>query len=76
MKHFKKIAVVVIGAALGFAYYRFIGCQSGVCPLTSNPWISTGYGALIGFVFTLNGKQSEENENQNEQNESQEKESK
>jgi len=64
VKHFKKIAVVAIGAALGFAYYRFIGCQSGVCPLTSNPWISTGYGALIGFVFAINGKQKEQKNHQ------------
>jgi hypothetical protein len=64
VKHFKKIVVIAVGATLGFAYYRFIGCQSGVCPLTSNPWISTGYGALIGFVFTLNGKQKEQKDNQ------------
>jgi hypothetical protein len=64
VKHLKKIVVIAIGATLGFAYYRFIGCQSGVCPLTSNPWISTGYGALIGFVFTLNGKQKEQKDNQ------------
>jgi len=56
MKHIKKIAVIVTGAVLGFAYYKFIGCRSGVCPITSNPWISTGYGALIGLAFAFNGK--------------------
>jgi len=47
-----KIAIgVVLGAAGGFAYYRFVGCSSGTCPITSNPWISTGYGALMGALF-------------------------
>ncbi len=38
------------GASLGFAYYYFIGCQSGSCPITSNPVISTLYGLMIGVV--------------------------
>jgi hypothetical protein len=41
---------VLLGAAGGFAYYYFIGCTSGACPITSNPWISTAYGGVIGFV--------------------------
>ncbi len=43
------LAFVVGGGALGFAYYKFIGCSSGACPITSNPWISTLYGALMGY---------------------------
>jgi hypothetical protein len=42
---------VVIGAASGFLYYRFVGCKTGVCAITSNPWISTLYGALLGYLF-------------------------
>lgn len=48
----KQIAGVVIGAALGFAYYKFIGCSTGTCPITSNPWISTSYGAVLGLLIT------------------------
>jgi len=40
----------VLGGALGFAYYKFVGCSSGACPLTSHPLISTLYGALIGAL--------------------------
>ena len=43
---------VLLGGAGGYAYYRFIGCKSGACPITSNPWISTLYGALIGVLFS------------------------
>jgi len=53
MKKYWKIMFVLVGALLGYGYYHFVGCRSGVCPITSNPWISTGYGALIGFVLAL-----------------------
>ena len=39
---------VLVGGGLGFAYYKFIGCSSGTCPLTSNPFISTLYGMVVG----------------------------
>ena len=41
----------LIGAVVGFAYYKFIGCASGACPITSNPWVSTIYGAVMGFMI-------------------------
>ncbi len=44
----KRSLVILAGAAGGYAYYYFIGCVSGTCPITSNPYISTAYGALIG----------------------------
>lgn len=48
----RRILPVVLGATAGYAYYYFIGCASGTCPITSNPWISTAYGALLGFLIT------------------------
>ena len=49
----RRALPVLIGATGGFAYYYFIGCVSGTCPITSNPWTSTGYGALLGLIATL-----------------------
>lgn len=40
-----------VGAVLGYAYYRYIGCATGTCPITSNPWISTIYGAVLGYMI-------------------------
>jgi xanthine/uracil permease len=50
-KHYLKILGVVIGAISGYAYYYFIGCTSGACPITSNPYISIIYGALLGYLL-------------------------
>ena len=54
----KKGAVVIrivvgilVGAIAGFAYYRFIGCNGGTCPITGNPYISTVYGAFMGAII-------------------------
>lgn len=45
----------VIGGLLGFAYYRLVGCSTGTCPITSNPWVSTSYGAAIGALLGFGG---------------------
>ena len=46
----RLLAGILIGAVGGYVYYRFVGCSSGVCPITSNPYISTIYGAVIGAL--------------------------
>ena len=46
-----KSLPVLLGSTGGFLYYKFVGCKTGTCPLTSNPWISTLYGALIGLML-------------------------
>lgn len=43
---------IVLGGAAGFAYYKLVGCSTGACPLTSNPWITTLYGAAMGLLVT------------------------
>lgn len=43
---------LILGGAAGFAYYKLVGCSTGSCPLTSNPWITTLYGAAMGLLVT------------------------
>lgn len=43
---------VVLGGMIGFGLYRFVGCASGACPITSNPWVSTIYGMLMGALLS------------------------
>lgn len=47
-----KWILVLGGAVLGFAYYYFIGCTSGSCPIQSNPVGSTVYGGLLGLAIS------------------------
>jgi hypothetical protein len=50
----KKISFgVIVGGAIGFAYYYFIGCKSGTCAITSSPVNSTMYGVLLGVLWTI-----------------------
>jgi len=49
----KRILFSLIGSLGGYAYYYFVGCSSGACPITSNPWISTAYGAGMGLILTI-----------------------
>jgi hypothetical protein len=50
-KHLLKIIGLLTGGAGGFLYYHFVGCASGTCPITSNPYISVIYGALMGYLL-------------------------
>ena len=48
----QTIAYVAGGAAFGFGYHKLVGCSSGSCPITANPYISTLYGAVMGFLVS------------------------
>lgn len=50
-KYKMEIIGTLVGAALGYAYYYFIGCNSGTCAITSKPLNSTLYGAVMGLLF-------------------------
>jgi hypothetical protein len=53
IKYKLQLIGLVIGGALGYIYYYFVGCASGTCAITSKPLNSSLYGALIG-VLTIN----------------------
>lgn len=52
-KIFPPITLIglVVGAIGGFFYYTEIGCASGTCPLTSNPYMSVLWGAVMGYLI-------------------------
>ncbi len=49
-RYWKTALFTVVGAGIGFAYWRFVGCSSGTCPLTANWHTSTLMGGLIGML--------------------------
>lgn len=51
-----KLAIIgaVVGLGAGYAYYYYVGCVSGTCPITSKPLNSSLYGAAMGgLLFSL-----------------------
>ncbi|MBW7889035.1 MAG: hypothetical protein H3C35_11870 [Bacteroidetes bacterium] len=60
---YKRAIAGTLGAAAGFAYYYYIGCATGTCPITSNPYISTFYGAVIGILTPSKTKATNGNNN-------------
>lgn len=48
----RMIVGALVGGVLGYGVYRFIGCSTGACPITSNPWVSTIFGVVIGALFS------------------------
>lgn len=62
-KRFLKIFLFVfLGGMAGFAYYYFIGCQTGTCPITRDPYISTSYGMLVGLLISFDSKKKRKKE--------------
>lgn len=55
---FKKYGLlgigVLVGAIGGYFYWKYIGCLSGTCAITSKPINSTIYGGVMGgLIFSL-----------------------
>ncbi len=47
----KPFTGVATGGLAGFLYYYFIGCSSGSCPITGNPYMSIIWGGLLGLFI-------------------------
>jgi len=50
IKLMRYVIGALIGGIAGFAYYKWVGCSTGTCPITSNPWTSTIYGMVMGAL--------------------------
>jgi len=49
-KYKRDLMGITLGAVAGFLYWKFVGCSSGTCMITSKPINSTLYGAVMGFL--------------------------
>jgi hypothetical protein len=63
MAYLKKNILFVVGAGVGalggFLYWKFVGCESGTCKITSSPVNSTIYFAVMGaLAFSVFKKES------------------
>lgn len=56
----------VVGGIAGFLYWKYVGCLTGTCAITSNPLRSTMYfavlGALISSLFTTSKEKTTQND--------------
>ncbi len=62
-KNILTITGVLVGALAGFLYWKFVGCHSGNCAITSDPTNSTVYGAVMGGLFLSVFKKENTNSN-------------
>lgn len=66
-RHWLTVAGVVIGTIGGYLYWRFVGCSTGTCPITSSPVNSSIWGAVMGglllSMFKKEGTSAESDNN-------------
>lgn len=72
---YKKISILsivglVVGAIGGYIYYREVGCVSGTCAITSNPYMSIAWGGAFGYLvfdmFNVKKKKQSNTEKEDE----------
>ena len=52
---------IVLGGISGYAYYHFIGCNTGTCSITSKPINSSVYGMVMGYLILSTFEKTKEN---------------
>lgn len=40
------------GALAGLGWYALVGCPTGSCPITANPWTSMVWFGIIGWLLS------------------------
>ncbi len=65
-KYFKMILFSILGFIGGYAYYYFIGCYNGSCPITSKWYTSSLYGMMIGAIAGFPSSEKKNSRNENE----------
>ena len=51
LKNKLSLLGMCVGAIGGLVYWKFVGCSTGTCPITSKPVNSTLYGTLMGYLL-------------------------
>lgn len=51
-KWLRPVLFTLGGAVVGLSMYYNIGCSSGLCMLTSNPWITMSYMGVVGWLLS------------------------
>jgi predicted permease len=46
-----SIIGLVLGAIGGYIYYLKVGCSTGSCAISSNPYLSILWGAAMGYLL-------------------------
>ena len=46
-----KLVFAMFGAAVGFLYWKFVGCIDGTCPIKSVWYFSTLWGMVMGYLL-------------------------
>jgi Family of unknown function (DUF6132) len=54
--HARTGASALLCAGAAAAYSLLVGCKTGTCPLTSNVWTASLYGALVGGLLGWPGR--------------------
>lgn len=49
-----RVLLFVLGGMLaGLAYYQLVGCASGTCSISSNPYTAMGYMGVVGGLLSV-----------------------
>lgn len=51
LKHKYGLLLIIPGIIAGYAYWKYVGCTSGTCPITSNWHTMVLFGGLIGYFI-------------------------
>ena len=51
IKHKYALLLLLPGIVAGYLYWKYVGCLSGTCPLTSNWYSTVLFGGLIGYFL-------------------------
>jgi H+/Cl- antiporter ClcA len=49
-KHLIIVIGTIAGALGGYLYWKYVGCQSGTCPIKSVWYLSTLWGLVMGYL--------------------------